>query len=53
MAKLKHKEHYDYDYCYTYEEIYGVAVVGRGGKFGYIKLDEQMKTIDENKLIIK
>jgi len=36
MAKLKQKQHSDYDYCDTYEEIYGVAVVGIGGKFGYI-----------------
>ena len=36
MAKLKQKQHSNYDYCDTYEEIYGVAVVGISGKFGYI-----------------
>jgi len=34
MAKQKQQP--DYDYIDTYEELYGVAVVGKDGKFGYI-----------------
>ena len=36
MAKYKQKQQPDYDYRDTYEEYYGVAVVGKEGKFGYI-----------------
>ena len=36
MAKHKQKQQSNYDYCDNFEEIYGVAVVGIGGKFGYI-----------------
>ena len=36
MSKRKQKQQPDYDYRDTYEDYYGVAVVGKGGKFGYI-----------------
>ena len=36
MVKRKQKQQLDYDYRDTYEDLYGVAVVGKDGKFGYI-----------------
>jgi len=36
MARGKQKQQADYDYRDTYEEYYSVAVVGKGGKFGYV-----------------
>jgi hypothetical protein len=36
MTKRKQIQQPDYDYRDTYEELYGVAVVGKNGKFGYI-----------------